>query len=112
MNVNLLYLGDRIVNLAQVVSAKYDAPKPGGEDRYDEESGQTYTSQPQRARLALTLTAVELETHIDDFSSGYYVAAASSSQVVAVFGEQAERAWDYLCQASELYEPVPAEVIP
>lgn len=98
MNAQLLYLGDCIVNLAHVVKADFTPPTPGGEERYDEDSGQTYTTRPHKAALKLTLSAVELETHIDDFSSGYHVAAASESQVKVVYGEVAERAWAYLCQ--------------
>lgn len=96
MSNTLLYLGDCIVNLAHIVKADFKPASAGGEERYDEDSGQHYTTSGHPASLRLTLTALESEDSERDYDSGFHLAAASRSQVETIRGDVAEQAWDFL----------------
>lgn len=87
----MLHFGDQVINQEHVVRAEFEAASPGGDKQYDEDSGH-----PRRARLQLTLTSQHMEPHIDDFDSGYHVAAASENDLVTLRGEVAESVWSYL----------------
>ena len=109
MTAQLLYLGDCIVNLAHVVRADFDGEVPGG-TYFDEDYGKELERSTRPATLSITLVSVE-----PDIQYGYegdYLGVTSKSEIKKVTGELAERAWAYLCQASALYEPVPAEATP
>lgn len=106
--MNLLHLGgNQIINLEHLVRAVYTGPNPGGEERTDEYTGQTYKTSPTPATLELTLTALELEDTSADLRSGYYLAAASRSQVVRLRGQDADDTWRWLEEFAQ-----PANIIP
>ncbi len=92
----LLHLGGQIIALEHIVRAEFTDAYPGGEERYDEYSRQTYTTSPHGASLKLTLTSQHLEAHIDDYNSGYHKAAASENDLVVLRGEIAVELWTVL----------------
>jgi hypothetical protein len=85
-----------MIALEHIVRAEFTDAYPGGEEKYDEDYGKTFTTTPRKASLKLTLTTQHLETHIDDFSSGYYVAAASENDLVTLRGAEAVELLTYL----------------
>lgn len=96
---NFLHLGGQMVNLEHVVHVEFTDAYPGGEVKYDEDSGKDFITQPRKARLDLTLTAVQVEPVAEDhteYHGAYHLAAGSKSKVVTVRGEVAEQAWRYL----------------
>jgi len=94
--MTLLHLGGQMIALEHIVRAEFTDAYPGGEERYDEDSRETYTTSPHKASLKLTLTSIHLETHIDDFASGYHVAAASENDIVTLRGAEAVDLWTVL----------------
>ena len=97
-----LHLGGQMVNLEHVVHVEFKGAYPGGEEKYDEDSGQNFITSPRKARLDLTLTAVLPEALSEDhteYHGQFHLAAASKSKVVTVHGETAEEVWRYF----ELY---------
>jgi hypothetical protein len=92
----MLHFGDQVINQEHLVRAEFDPASLGGEEYYDEDSRNTITTEPRKARLQLTLTSQHMEPHIDDFESGYHVAAASENDLVTLRGEAAESVWSYL----------------
>jgi len=92
----LLHLGGQIVALEHIVRAEFTDAYPGGEERFDEDTMQTFITQPRKPSLKLTLTSQHLEAHIDDYSSGYYKAAASENDLVVLRGEIAVELWTWL----------------
>lgn len=94
--ITFLHLGDQMIALEHIVRAEFTDAYGGGEERFDEDSGQTFITSPHKASLKLTLTTQHLETHIDDFDSGYHVAAASENDLVVLRGEIAIELWTVL----------------
>jgi len=92
----LLHLGGQIVALEHIVRAEFTDAYPGGEERLDEDTMQTFITGPRKAKLQLTLTSQHLEAHIDDYNSGYYKAAASENDLVTLYGEIAVELWTWL----------------
>lgn len=87
MTTFLLLDNQRVVNLDQVVSAKFSPAQNG----VDDESGKPYSSPCQ---LLLTMSSVSRET-IYGFDGGFLGAVATSDYEV-VKGENAYRLWDLL----------------
>lgn len=94
--ITLLHLGGQMIALEHIVRAEFTDAYAGGEERYDEDSRQSYTTSPHGPSLKLTLTTQHLETHIDDYPSGYHVAAASENDLVTLRGADAIELWIYL----------------
>jgi hypothetical protein len=93
-----LHLGGEMVNLEHVVCVEFTDAYPGGEEQYDEDSGQNVITRPRKARLELTLTAVVAEAVSEDhteYQGAFHLAAASKSKVITVRGQIAEDAWRF-----------------
>ena len=87
--------GGRIVSLAHIVAADFEPAQPA-RVVWDDDHGKDIELGPKRARLVITLTALEIETEERDFNSGFHLAAASSSQTRVLFGPQAVAVWEWL----------------
>ena len=93
--MTLLHLGAEIVNTEHIVMVKFQPARPEEPNHFDEDYGKYRTLPARGARLDVVLTALEVREVAEDLPSSYHLAAASRSQTVTLYNDQAERAWEW-----------------
>lgn len=89
--MDMLLLGDRIVNLEHLTQAQFTPGYAGGEPMEDDPDT---LSSPRPAELTLTLTSVRPHRDFDYY--GNFVGMAATADDVEVSGALAEQAWAWL----------------